>query len=105
MTSTSSGVSNNRIRIIIALLIFAFIIGILFGERGLMKLINIHRDTERVEATITKLEGEKMSLQEQITQLEKGGIHLERYAREQLGLIAEDEIVYEFRDKKRKWSE
>ncbi|OGQ33895.1 MAG: hypothetical protein A3F16_04665 [Deltaproteobacteria bacterium RIFCSPHIGHO2_12_FULL_43_9] len=101
MSPLTADVSKRRVRILLTLLIIAFVAGILLGDRGLMRLFAIHRDTERVEETILKLSEEKMSLEEQIKQLEKGGIHLERYAREQLGLIAEDEIVYEFRKNKR----
>lgn len=100
MSLTSSEVSKKRVKILITILIIAFILGILLGDRGLMKLFTIHRDTKKVEEIIASLINEKISLEEQIKQLEKGGIHLERYAREQLGLIAEDEIVYEFKNRK-----
>lgn len=90
-------VSKKRIRIVVSLIIVAFIIGILFGDRGLMKLFSLHRQSLQVEETMSQLEIEKGELQKQITQLEKGGIYLERFAREQLGLVAADEIVYEFR--------
>lgn|SRR3990167_5390800 len=97
----SQSIVKKRIRIALIGVISAFTVGILFGDRGLMKLYGLHRQSVKNEATMGALHAEEISLKEQIAQLERGGDYLERFAREQLGLVAADEVVYEFRRPKK----
>ena len=68
----------------------------LFGETGLMHWAQLRRERERVGEQTMRLAHEAHDLEQTIARLASGE-DLEAVAREQLGLVRSDEIVYRFR--------
>jgi len=68
----------------------------LFGESGLMNWMQRRRERERVGEDTMRLARETHALEGAIAQLASGD-GLEAVAREQLGLVRPNEIVYRFR--------
>jgi len=70
----------------------------LFGEKGLIKIIQLRRERDRIIADVSRIEEENKRLQEEIKRLREDSRYLESVARRDLGLIKENEILFIFED-------
>ncbi len=70
----------------------------LFGEKGLIKIIQLRRERDRIIADVSRMEEENKRLQEEIKRLREDSRYLESVARRDLGLIKENEILFIFED-------
>jgi cell division protein FtsB len=70
----------------------------LFGEKGLIKIIQLRRERDRITADVSRMEEENKRLQEEIKRLRDDSRYLESVARRDLGLIKENEILFIFED-------
>jgi cell division protein FtsB len=71
----------------------------LFGEKGVVKIIQMRRERDRIVADVTRIEEENKMLQDEIRRLREDPQYLESVARKDLGLIKENEILFIFEDK------
>ncbi len=67
-----------------------------FGERGLMRIYELKREKQRVEHNINQLTEENMKMRQTIKALRNDRDYIERIARQDLGLLKPDEVVYQF---------
>ena len=74
--------------------LFSFLLVIIFGDKGLadFHLLRLERD-RLVESNETLLR-ENLSLYQQKVRLEKDPLYIEHVAREELGLVSEDDLVF-----------
>jgi cell division protein FtsB len=72
----------------------------LFGEKGVIKIIRLRRERNRIIADVNRMQEENERLQEEIRRLREDSRYLESVARRDLGLIKENEILFIFEDKK-----
>jgi cell division protein FtsB len=70
----------------------------LFGEKGLIKIIQLRRERDRIIADVSRMEEENKRLQEEIKRLREDSRYLESVARRDLGLIKENEILFIFEE-------
>ena len=70
----------------------------LFGEKGLIKIIQLRQERDRIIADVSRMEEENKRLQEEIKRLRDDSRYLESVARRDLGLIKENEILFIFED-------
>jgi cell division protein FtsB len=70
----------------------------LFGEKGLIKIIQLKRERDRIIADVSRMQEENKRLQEEIRRLREDSRYLESVARRDLGLIKENEILFIFED-------
>jgi cell division protein FtsB len=70
----------------------------LFGERGVIKIIRLKRERDRIISDVSRMQEENKRLQEEIRRLRKDSRYLESVARRDLGLIKENEILFIFED-------
>jgi len=82
--------------IVLILLVWYFA---LFGEKGVIKIIRLKRERDRIIADISRMQEENKRLQEEIRRLREDSRYLESVARRDLGLIKENEILFIFEDK------
>jgi cell division protein FtsB len=68
------------------------------GERGFLEVYQFSRHLKRVESRIGVLEGENERLRRQVTGLQSDPYQVEKLAREDLGLVRPDEIIFEIAD-------
>lgn len=68
----------------------------LAGEEGLVNIYLSHRKVLRIEEEIDRLRNAIDSLKTEIRKLDSDTAHIERVAREKLGMAREDERVYRF---------
>ena len=86
------------------LLLSGFILVILmaltiWGEQGLLAMWRKQRDVAGLVREIEAIERENARLSHEIQHLRNDMTHIETIAREELGLVKENELVFEFVDK------
>lgn len=69
-----------------------------FGNRGLIKIYKLRKEIRRLEASIKSLKSLNKSLSNDIQKMKNEGLFQEHSARETLGMVRENEIIYEFSD-------
>lgn len=67
------------------------------GNRGLMRLYQLHRDRAELEREIDRLVTANSALTEEVRGLKTDPGRVEAIAREELGLVKPGDVVYEFR--------
>lgn len=77
--------------VIIALLALA-----LFGERGIFKTFRMLEYKTELQERIEQLETDNRALRREIERLRDDHLYLEGLARKDLGMVKEDELVYQF---------
>ena len=93
-TMKRKGFSILLIGLILLVWYFAF-----FGEKGVIKIIRLRRERDRIIADVSRMQEENKRLQEEIRRLREDSRYLESVARRDLGLIKENEILFIFEDK------
>ena len=76
----------------------ALIVGALFGDRGLLHLIDQRHRAEALAQEIDALQAENASLSREIAALRSDPRAIERVAREELGMLRPGETVFLVRD-------
>ena len=85
----------------LALLVVLLILGVaLFGEKGVVRLVKLMREREALQAEVQQLKDDNQRLRQEIDALRSDHRYLEKLARRELGMVREDEIVYQFRPPK-----
>ena len=74
--------------------LFSFLLVIVFGDKGLADFHLLRLERERLVATNEKLVRENLVLYQQKVRLEKDPLFIEHVAREELGLVAEHDLVF-----------
>ncbi len=70
----------------------------IFGQKGLIKIVKLHQNLSHLEERKVYLEANNESLTDSIYKMKHQKAYQEREIRETLGLVEDDEIVYEFQD-------
>ena len=76
----------------------ALIVGALFGDRGLLHLIEQRHRAEALAGEVEELEAENARLATEITALRSDPHAIERLAREELGFVRAGETVFLIRE-------
>jgi len=74
--------------------LIALLVGALFGNRGMLQLIQQREQSHRIERQIAELRHENARLAGEIRALRSEPRAIERVAREQLGLLKPGETVF-----------
>ncbi len=67
-----------------------------FGERGLLRINDLKRERSLIEEKSAELRAGNEKLRQEIALLHSDRRHLERIARNDLGLVKPNEIIYQF---------
>ncbi len=70
----------------------------LFGERGVVKIVQLRLERDRIRSDVSQMRKENKRLQEEIRRLREDPEYLESVARRDLGLVKENEILFIFED-------
>ena len=79
----------------------ALAVGSVFGDRGLLSLVEKRRQVEELRAEIDTLRASNSRLVGEISDLQQSPRAIERLAREELGLAHPDETVFLIREDSR----
>jgi cell division protein FtsB len=69
---------------------------LLWGEKSILRIWALHQETQRTQQQLETLKIKNQKLHSQIEMLKHDPRAVERIAREELGLVRSDEIVYRF---------
>jgi cell division protein FtsB len=83
------------------ILVFALVVGSLFGDRGFLQLVRHQQRTAALAREIEELGAENRRLAGEIAALRSDPRAIERLAREELGLSRPGEVVFLIRDPSR----
>jgi cell division protein FtsB len=72
----------------------------LFGDNGVLRLIKSYNQKTDLQLKVEQLMAENQQLKQEIEALQKDYSTIERIARQELGMVREDEIVYQFPNQK-----
>jgi cell division protein FtsB len=84
---------------IVVLFSFLFVIGL--GDRGAVDLYQLRLRKVRLDTSNVELKKENRALYRSIERLKHDPGFIENIARNELGMVGKDEVVYQFRKKKR----
>ncbi len=92
--------------LLIALVAFIVILTFFFGDSGIVEIIKARNKIEELRENIVRLEEQKQKLLEEIDELKKNPLALEKKAREDLWLMKKNEkVVVIVRDEDKKEEE
>jgi cell division protein FtsB len=84
------------------LALIALVVGSLFGDRGMLDLINQRERADRLQVEIQELRTENGRIASEIEALRRDPRAIERIAREELGLARPGETVFVIREEPRR---
>ena len=96
-TETDSGSPPRRLPIVLVALVLLLIGFALFGERGILRAMQAGRQKAALQEEVRKLEALNNELRQEIESLRNDRRYLEAIARKELGMVKDDELVYQFR--------
>lgn len=71
----------------------------LFGERGILNMLQLSGQKAELVGQIEDLEAQNETLRMEISALRNDRHHIERIARTELGMVRDDELVFQFSDR------
>ena len=85
-------------RVLLLILISFLILGFLtfFGEKGVLHLLRLQKELDRIKETNMNMEKENQKLREEVGRLQHEKRYIEEIARKELGMVKEGEIIYLF---------
>ena len=93
---------NRKYFVVILMLIFVMLILTTFGQRGITRIYRLSKERSQIVTFNEKLREENQNLKDEIYSLKRDKTYVEEIARQELGLVKEDEIIYQFENPKRK---
>lgn len=91
---------NNRQKIILAIVAIAMchlMIVVLFGDNGLVELNRKHNTHQRLLEENARLTRENLKMYRTIDRLENDPAFVESVARQELGMVRSDELIFKFK--------
>jgi len=88
---------------IVLIVLFSMILIVsiaVFGDKGILEVYQMKQRLDDLEDANRKLTAENRELVDQIERLQNDPREIERIARDELGLVGDDEMIYRFSDKK-----
>jgi cell division protein FtsB len=89
-----SGLRRKAVTLSSLLAIIALVVGSLFGDSGILQLMQVREQASALQSEIDVLDSENSGLVRQILELRSDPRSIERLARERLGLAAPGETVF-----------
>jgi cell division protein FtsB len=85
-------------RILLLILSLLLILGLFtfFGDKGIIHLLHLQKELNRIKEMNVKMEEENRNLREEVRRLQHEKRYIEEIARKELGMVKEGEIIYQF---------
>ena len=80
------------------ILVLLLILGLLtfLGDKGVLQLLRLQKELSRIKEANKGTEAENRKLREEVRRLQNEKRYIEEIARKELGMVKEDEIIYQF---------
>ena len=89
-----------KLKVVVGILILLILGFTVFGENGLLNLVRSQKRTQALFLEAERLKKENQKLKEEIERLKNDPSHIERLAREELGMVKPGELVFQFTEAK-----
>jgi cell division protein FtsB len=87
---------------VLPILLIVLLLGLaLFGDKGIMRMLQAHRQKASLEQKLTELKAKNAALRQEITALRSDRHYIEEVARQELGMVKKGELIYQFPSKKK----
>lgn len=83
----------NRLALVAVLLLLALA---LLGDKGILRAVRLSREKASLQEEVRRLEEANAALRREIEALRSDRKYLESLARQELGMVRDDELVYQF---------
>jgi len=95
--------TGNKNLITICLLVFIVVMlgYAVFGNRGVLRILQADRQKQQLEEQLATLQQEQQQLREEIERLRNDKEYWEQLARKKLGMVREGELIYHIPPKKK----
>ncbi len=94
--------NRNLITIWLVVIILLMLGYAIFGERGVIRIVQAEKQKQRLEAELVALQQEQQELREEIDRLKHDKDYWEQLARKNLGMVREGELIYHIPPKEKK---
>ena len=84
----------NLITVWLVIIILVMLGYAVFGNRGVIRIVQAERQQEQLQAQLTGLQQEQQRLREEIERLQNDKDYWEQLARKNLGMVREGELIY-----------
>lgn len=95
---TSGGGKKNLLTIALLLVIALMFVYAVFGNRGVLRILQAQKQKAALEQQLTALQHEHEKLREEIERLKNDKSYWEQLARTKLGMVREGELIYHIPD-------
>lgn len=95
---TPSGGGKNLLTIGLVLLVLLMSAYAVFGNRGVLRILQAQRQQQELRQQLEALETEKQQLRRRIEQLQQDKDYWEHLARTRLGMVRDGELIYHLPD-------
>ena len=85
-----------KVKVAIGLIVLITLGYTVFGEHGLIRMVRYKRQTQKLVKQSDNLKAENENLRQEIERLKNDRAYIERLAREELGMVKNGELVYQF---------
>ena len=86
--------NKNLITIWLLVIILLMLGYAIFGERGVIRIVQAKKQQQQLEAELAVLQQEQKDLREEIDRLKHDKDYWEQLARKNLGMVREGELIY-----------
>lgn len=86
--------NNNLITVLLLVIILAMLGYAIFGDRGVVRILQAERQKQQLEEQLTSLQQQQQQLREEIDRLKHDKDYWEQLARTKLGMVREGEVIY-----------
>ena len=93
--------NKNLVTIWLLIIIVVMLGYAVFGNRGVLRILQAERHQQQLEAELQDLQQEKQLLREEIERLRTDKEYWEQLARKKLGMVREGELIYHLPDKEK----
>ncbi len=76
---------------------FSLLLCIIFGEKGAIDLYHLKSESDHLAGVNDALKKENQDFYRNIERLKNDPEYIEEVAREELGMVARDEVIYQFK--------
>ncbi len=97
MSAPESAPKSIWLTLIPGLLVVALLAIAVFGEKGILCAVKSNQQKEALQQQVDSLELANQTLRKEIEALRSDPRYLEAISRKELGMVREDELVYQFR--------
>lgn len=85
---------------LLPLALLAVLLGFaLFGDRGILHMMKLSGQKEVLSQAVAEVESQNEALRVEINSLRSDRRYIEQVARTELGMVRDDELVFQFSDK------